>query len=398
MKKIILSLLICSLFAGSLSAQWINEDFSYQELVSMTRDTPFPEAVMALEIMSAQFEGKKIINMSTFPGEIGIPIKEVYWKNALFLIINFNDLVLEDLPGSYLITDATEAIEEEIEKVDEITPDTKQVKISSIFFKADKSVLKSVGIDWSTLINGKVVASVDFKGSGVGQEIFNATAATKLESGDISIDINTLFSILESHQKGSIIARPSIVVISGKEGKIQVGQDFSVKKTDDAGNVSDQFFQTGVIMSVTPTVLENEEGEAIHLIASVQKSSATPGELSTIINKSESITEVLLYDGEETVMGGLYDTDETMTRVGIPILKDLPWWVLGIRYLTGSNRRETNVREMIVIIKAEISKPINERKKEALSTQQQLEQHRLKNQNASNLFKEDEENNDKNNK
>ena len=398
MKKIILSLLICSLFAGSLSAQWINEDFSYQELVSMTRDTPFPEAVMALEIMSVQFEGKKIINMSTFPGEIGVPIKEVYWKNALFLIINFNDLVLEDLPGSYLITDATEAIEEEIEKVDEITPDTKQVKISSIFFKADKSVLKSVGIDWSTLINGKVVASVDFKGSGVGQEIFNATAATKLESGDISIDINTLFSILESHQKGSIIARPSIVVISGKEGKIQVGQDFSVKKTDDAGNVSDQFFQTGVIMSVTPTVLENEEGEAIHLIASVQKSSATPGELSTIINKSESITEVLLYDGEETVMGGLYDTDETVTRVGIPILKDLPWWVLGIRYLTGSNRRETNVREMIVIIKAEISKPINERKKEALSTQQQLEQHRLKNQNASNLFKEDEENNDKNNK
>ncbi|MBC8382937.1 MAG: type II and III secretion system protein [Candidatus Cloacimonetes bacterium] len=398
MKKIILSLLICSLFAGSLSAQWIYEDFSYQELVSMTRDTPFPEAVMALEIMSVQFEGKKIINMSTFPGEIGVPIKEVYWKNALFLIINFNDLVLEDLPGSYVITDATEDIEEEIEKVDEITPDTKQVKISSIFFKADKSVLKSVGIDWSTLINGKVVASVDFKGSGVGQEIFNATAATKLESGDISIDINTLFSILESHQKGSIIARPSIVVISGKEGKIQVGQDFSVKKTDDAGNVSDQFFQTGVIMSVTPTVLENEEGEAIHLIASVQKSSATPGELSTIINKSESITEVLLYDGEETVMGGLYDTDETVTRVGIPILKDLPWWVLGIRYLTGSNRRETNVREMIVIIKAEISKPLNERKKEALSTQQQLEQHRLKNQNASNLFKEDEENNDKNNK
>lgn len=364
----------------------------------MIRDTPFPEAVRALEIMSIQFEGKKIINMSTFSGTIGIPIKEMYWKNALFLIINFNDLVLEDLPGSYVINDATEDTEEGLGVEPEITPDTKQVKISSIFFKADKSVLKSVGIDWSTLINGKVVASVEFKGSGVGQEIFNATAATRLESGDISIDINTLFSILESHQKGAIIARPSIVVISGKEGKIQVGQDFSVKKTDDAGNVSDQFFQTGVIMSVTPAVVENEEGEAIHLVASVQKSSATPGELSTIINKSESVTEVLLYDGEETVMGGLYDTDETVTRVGIPILKDLPWWVLGIRYLTGSNRHETNVREMIVIIKAEISKSITERKKEALSTQQQLEEHRLKNQNASDLFKDDEDNDDTKNK
>ncbi|MDP8226955.1 MAG: hypothetical protein P9L89_04870, partial [Candidatus Celaenobacter polaris] len=127
MKKIILSLLIFSLFSGSLSAQWIYEDFSYQEQVSMTRDTPFPEAIRALEIMSAQFEGKKIINMSTFPGEIGIPIKEVYWKNALFLIINFNDLVLEDLPGSYVITDAAYVVEEETEKVAEITPDTKQV-------------------------------------------------------------------------------------------------------------------------------------------------------------------------------------------------------------------------------------------------------------------------------
>ena len=121
-------------------------------------------------------------------------------------------------------------------------------------------------------------------------------------------------------------------------------------------------------------------------------------QLSTIINKSESSTEVLLFDGEETVIGGLYDTDETVTRAGIPILKDLPWWVFGIRYLTGSNRHETNIREMIVIIKAEISKPILERKKEALSTQQQIEEHRIKDQNASKLFNNDEDNDDNKNK
>ena len=74
----------------------------------MTRETPFPEAIHALEVMSIQFEGKKIVNMSKFSGTIGIPVKEVYWKNALFLIINFNDLMLEDLPGSYVIKDAAE--------------------------------------------------------------------------------------------------------------------------------------------------------------------------------------------------------------------------------------------------------------------------------------------------
>ncbi len=49
---------------------------------------------------------------------------------------------------------------------------------------------------------------------------------------------------------------------------------------------------------------------------------------------------------------------------------------------------------MIVIIKAEISKPINDRKKEALSTQEQIENHRIKNQDASNLFNNDEDNDD----
>lgn len=385
MKKIILLLLIVLLSSTSLCAQWVDDEFSYEELVSMTYDTPFPEAVRALEVMSIQYEGKKVINMSTFAGAIGIPLKGVYWKNALYLIVNFNDLVLEELPGSYVISDAAKLIEEAEEKPD-ITPDTKQVKISSIFFKADKSVLNSIGIDWSTLFNGKVVASLDFKASGISEDIFSASAATKLESGDFSIDLNALLGILESRQKGTIIARPTIVVISGKTGKIQVGEDFSVKTEDEAGNIKDEFFQTGVIMTVTPTVVGNENGEAIHLVASVQKSSATPGELSTVINKSESTTEVLLFDGEETVIGGLYDTDETVTRSGIPILKDLPWWVFGIRYLTGSNNVETNVREMIVIIKAEISKPIHQRRKEAISTQQQIEEHRIDNQNATNLF------------
>ena len=394
MNKKIFILLVLLFFSGSLCAQLAEDEISYQELISLNQDTPFSDAINALEIMSSQFEGKKIINISSFSGVIGIPIKETYWKNALYLITKYNDLTIEDLPGSYIIKDPI-AVEEE---KPEITPDTKQVKISSIFFKADKSVLNNIGIDWSTLFDGKVVASVNFQGSGVSRDIFNATAATKLESGDISIDINTLFSILESHQKGTIIARPSLIVISGKTGQIQVGQDFSVKKKDEAGNITDEFFQTGVIMTVTPTVVEDGEKEAIHLIASVQKSSATPGELSTIVNKSESTTEVLLYDGEETVIGGLYDTDETVTRVGIPILKDLPWWVFGIRYIAGSKRYETNVREMIVIIKAEISKPVDERRKTAQSTQQQIQEHRIQNQETQELFKTDEDYNDKKNK
>ena len=58
---------------------------------------------------------------------------------------------------------------------------------------------------------------------------------------------------------------------------------------------------------------------------------------TTIINKTTAKTQVLLLDGEETVIGGLFLNENTTVRTGIPFLKDLPWWVFGIRYLAGSD-------------------------------------------------------------
>ncbi|MCK4338487.1 MAG: hypothetical protein KAW87_00650 [Candidatus Cloacimonetes bacterium] len=398
MKKALIFFIIISLFINLFS----QSKYKKEELITITRDISFPEAIKTLEIMAQQFEGKKIINMSVITTPIGIPIKQLYWKDALDLIISFNKLVLEELPGAYLINDFI--IEEEIipEEIEGVTPDTKQIRISSILFKADKYFLSSIGIDWSTLFNGKVVASIDFKGGTmVPSELFQATGTTRLESGKFTIDINTLLRIIESKQRGTVIARPSLIVLSGKKGKIQVGDDFSVKTVDEAGNVTDRFFSTGIIMEVTPTIIEEEGKEAIHLLAKIEKSSAVPGEISTIIHKSQSETEVLLFDGEETVIGGLYDTEVTEVRIGIPILKDLPWWVLGIRYLTGYNKRETNVRELIIILKVEIIEPIDQRKDQLISLQEKIRKMRKSTTHIDTLFnvrnKEKNDNNKKEN-
>ena len=158
------------------------------------------------------------------------------------------------------------------------------------------------------------------------------------------------------------VARPNMIVLSGRKGFIQVGEDFSIKSIDEDGNTIDRFFETGIIMEITPTIIQQGDEEAIHLEARVEKSTAIPGAITTIITKSTSETEVLLYDGEETVIGGLYDTDEKDSRAGIPILKDLPWWVFGIRYLTGYTQVEKTTGEMIIILKVEIVDPIDERR------------------------------------
>ena len=388
MKRILTILIVIFVYSSILCQSKYEKNYAKEELITISRDIKIPEALKTLEIMSQQFEGNKIINMSTLTDPIGIPIKEIYWKDALELIISYNDLALEEMPGVYIIKDI---IVEEVlpDELVIITSDTKQIKISAIFFKADKTLLNSIGIDWSTLFNGEVVASVNFQGaSRVSEDIFQSAVATHLDAGTVTIDINTLFRIIEANRKGTIIAHPTITVISGRKGFIQVGEDFSIKTADESGNITEEFFETGIILEVTPTIISNEEGdnEAIHLEAKIEKSAASPGEITTIIHKSTSDTEVLLFDGEETVIGGLYDTEVTKERTGIPILKDLPWWMLGIRYLTGYNKYETIEREMIVILKAEIIKPIEQRREELLSTRAKIQKLRETNEYLDSLF------------
>ena len=72
-------------------------------------------------------------------------------------------------------------------------------------------------------------------------------------------------------------------------------------------------------------------------------------------------THVLLYDGEETVIGGLISTLDQQSREGVPILKDLPWWFFGLRYIFGSDSKIKTKSELIILLKAELTDPIRDR-------------------------------------
>ena len=160
---------------------------------------------------------------------------------------------------------------------------------------------------------------------------------------------------------GEIITRPTIQVMDGSEGRIQVGQQFSIKQKDFAGNTIEQFFDVGSILSVTPKIYKDQDITFIHLKLSEEKSSATPDLVSTKIDKQLAETEVLLLDGEQTVIAGLFSEEETEVRKGIPGLKDLPWWVFGIRYITGFNSKDNLRKELVIFIKASIVPTLAER-------------------------------------
>ena len=83
-----------------------------------------------------------------------------------------------------------------------------------------------------------------------------------------------------------------------------------------------------------------------------------------------------MLNGEETIIGGLFQQNEVVSRTGIPFLMDLPWWVFGIRYLTGSDKTQIVKREIIILIQIEVIPALKERiaqKKEDLIKQTIIE-------------------------
>jgi general secretion pathway protein D len=160
--------------------------------------------------------------------------------------------------------------------------------------------------------------------------------------------------------------------MDGEEGRIQVGEDFSIKQRDFAGNVTDQFFSTGTILTVTPQIIDYQDTTFIYLELDVERSSAQPDPVSTVISKEEASTHSLLIPGESTVIAGLYRTDRSEVRRGIPILKDLPavvfWPEISVRLSTQPMFHNQNSS---LLIQAELEDSIPERISRSLRSKQE---------------------------
>ena len=362
-----------SLAAFEAYGQYPKGYVSAEELVTISPEMPFPKTVEILNTFAKQFERKPIVDRSGFTDPIGVPgIVNVHWKKALEVILTHNNLKLEPYEDYYEIVVDEEAVVEE-KPVEGITLDTREVRISAVFFEGDRNAMEQFGIDWSVIRNlGKVgiedgqvqigregTVDVTFEGAAsVSDEIMTVTGAKKISS---TLDIAGMLRAVQSKNKGEVIASPQVTVVDGQEGRIQIGQSVSILSRDEAGNTVSELVEAGIILTIIPEIITEEEIDFIYLDLNAERSTATPAAGGVSISKTNAKTYVLLQDGDETIVGGLYTDTETRTRVGIPFLKDLPWWVFGIKFLTGYNGTTVAKKELIIVLRASIIPSIRER-------------------------------------
>jgi len=347
------------------------------ELVTMSETLPFDQAIELLSKVSESVSGRRIVSTASRQEPIGIEITNMPYDKALLMIVNFAGLLYEMKEDVIIVRNKAT---DEVEK----TPDTyapitqREVRISAVFCEIDVLESRKVGFDWRVLLSGEQtnVAGVlrteteidpESQGSGGSQQQqglqpeFKLGVTSDFRIGDFFGQATAVFKFFEENGLGEIISNPSIVVRDRNEGKIQIGSDFSVRTRDFAGNTTEKFFPTGTIIIVTPYIHKEGGVDYVLLNVAVERSSFSTSETTTEIKKTTASTQVMMLNGEETAIGGLFLNEEAIVRNGIPFLKDLPWWVFGIRYLTGYDQTIVRKKELVILLKTELIPTLQER-------------------------------------
>ena len=386
------------------------------QIVSFVPSTPFNEFIQFVNPIFERVAGKTIVDPEDRSTPIGVSVSGAQFFDAFEAVLAENGLTYRETERFFVIEQAAEeqAAEEEATPTvrDEggggggqqtqqapATIDTREIEINAILFDLNKTKARQLGLNWSALFGPLQAGGGGRGGGGVGggggaggggggqgggqgntppffvetEGIFEPLE--NILSAPDQIELATLirlFNFLEQEGVGKTVANPKVTVQSGQEGQIQIGQDVPVQTQDFAGNTVTQFFSTGLIVNVVPTLLREPVTdttgapllEFVHLDVQVENSSSTPSAAGPIIDKNQANTQVVLLDGEQTVIGGLESSEETVNRSGIPLLKDLPWWFFGLRYVFGSTERNVVQRELLIVLQADVLEPLRERAEE----------------------------------
>ena len=355
------------------------------EVVSFKNDYPYVKAIQELNVLSKKFKGKMIVDTSPlFRDEtkaIGIGIQGMHWKDALDAIARQNENFCEENAEYYLIFSAKEGRRDlgpAGQSQQQITGDqgaaqggwmvdsakiyaaTREITISAVMLEINQSKLRESGVSFSIFRGSNVNLGVEFTGAAsVSKKVLSATLNPT--SKGLSVDVNAAIAFFENEGYGEVISRPVVRVRSGGIGSTQVGQDFSVRTRDFQGNPIETFYHAGTMLNVSPKIWRYKDIDFIDLTYTITKSVPNITSVATLIDKSEVTGKLLMLDGEKTYVTGLITSNQITSREGIPLLKDLPWWFFGLRYIFGYDQASTTKKELIVFLEAKIEQTIEER-------------------------------------
>ena len=203
-------------------------------------------------------------------------------------------------------------------------------------------------------IGGNALAAI----SNANARIVNPALELIFSTAIGKFDLTAFIDALQEVRLADIQAEPSIVTLDNRKAEILVGEETPIRVIDlgtqgqgGAGGQQNQpratvnFKETGIILSVTPHITNNR-----HILMTLHSErsnlQAAASDLGYTFQKQRADNQLLVADGETAVIGGLTVTEVTVSKVGIPILVDLPL----IGRLFGQTTTREEKRDLLILV------------------------------------------------
>jgi type IV pilus assembly protein PilQ len=224
----------------------------------------------------------------------------------------------------------------------------RQVMIEARIVEASSTFTQNLGVSWGVHYRD---GSASFLGINQLDTSFGGLtnpAVTTGQSGSSGTNVGISFGRLASNIQLDmrlnaaataglikIVSTPKIATLNNKTAKITQGQSIPYQNSSGGGSnaTTTQFVQAVLSLEVKPHI--NANG-TIGMEIKATNNSAGAGSPPPI-NTKEATTEMLLKDGETTVIGGIYKEDETQSEEGVPFLMDIPF--LGRLFKSSETRK-----------------------------------------------------------
>ena len=277
-----------------------------------------------------------------------------------------NSLIVQAIPGD---------VRRIIDVVEVLDRPTSQILIEAQIVETTNDTARALGVQWGGLLYGSSNGNNYWAGPGYqfpsdtslfdedGTPIVALPPAGNVANfpatlpDDIGLSLGFLFqnignSLLSAQLQAlqeegllNILSSPSITTLENQISLIESGDRIPIQTVEN-GEVNIQYVEAVLKLEVTPAVIDDE---TLKLKIIVNKdepdfSRTVAGNPTIITRKAE--TNVILFNGQTTVIGGLSEEKTSTGSQGIPYLKDVP----GLGWLFGSKNRANEMDELLIFI------------------------------------------------
>jgi type IV pilus assembly protein PilQ len=264
--------------------------------------------------------------------------------------------------NTIIINDLPERLERAAALLTTLDVPQPQVEIEARIVQTNRSFANSLGVKWgvggsatSALGNSLPMAfpNTGAANAGVNLAAAPATSTASLALGSINgaLNLDVALSALERSGQGRILSTPRISTQNNIEAEITQGVQIPIQTVAN-NTVTVSFRDAALTLKVTPQI--TAAGTVIMRINVANESPDFSREVGGIppIDTQRAATQVLVSDGETTVIGGIYVSREQSTQERTPALYRLP--LLG--WLFKKNTVEDESRELLIFLTPKIAR------------------------------------------